>query len=109
VQVHSASRIPIQKVTCEAFGDASEAASRSERLLAPETPLWSAQADPFIGQALSVSLPFTIRIARGGRVVGDFQYRSLLVIVRFRDGSQMGKVVEIPHRDETRTVVVEFP
>jgi hypothetical protein len=29
--------------------------------------------------------------------------------VRFGDGRQMGKVVEIPHRDKARAVRVEFP
>ena len=108
VHVDSTSRAPIQRVTCEAFGHASDAAHSLELLLAPETPLWSAQADPFIGQALSVSLPFTFRTSRG-RVIDDFQYRSLLVIVRFGDDRQMGKVVEMPHREKARAVRVEFP
>jgi hypothetical protein len=108
IQVHSASRAPIRTITCEAFADANEAAYNLERLLAPNTRLWSAQADPFVGQALSVDLPWTIRVSRG-RVIHDVQYRSLLVIVRFGDGRQMGKVMEIPHRDKARAVRVEFP
>ena len=109
IHVQSSLRTPIRRVTCEAFSTAREAAHSLEGLLAPETRLWSAQADPFVGQPLSVSLPFTFRTSRGGQVIDDVQYRFLLVIVQFHDGSRMGKVVELPHRDKANTVRVVIP
>jgi hypothetical protein len=108
IHVHSASQTPIRKVTCEAFSSAEAAVHTSKKPIDTEPGFWSAAAEPFVGQPLSVSLPFTFRTHRG-QIVGDFQYRYLVVIVRFDDGSQGGKVVALPHRDKARTVSVEFP
>lgn len=43
-----------------------------------------------------------------GRILRDFQFRSLLVIVTYGDGRRVGRVVTIPHRDLTRAVSLEF-
>lgn len=109
VRVDSVSRTPIGAVTCESLGREEYAAETSERLLPPESPSCSASADPFIGQVLSVRVPFTSHVSPLGRWVDDFQFRRLVIIVTYRDGRRLGKVVVIPHRDVTQSISVAFP
>jgi len=108
VRVKSVSDVPIQSVTCEAFANEEAAAPSLTDMHRPETS-WSATSYPFTGRPLSVSLPFTVRVSPFGRLVGDFQYRALLVIVTYRDGRRAAKVTFIPHRDASRSVTVDFP
>lgn len=109
VTVNSISGSPIRAVSCEGVRNKDEARSRLEDLLPPETRLWSASAEPFTGQPLIVSIPFSFRESGLGRTWGDTQLRGLLVIVQYQDGERMGKAIEIPHRRESRSVTVEFP
>ncbi|WP_406698882.1 hypothetical protein V5E97_08350 [Singulisphaera sp. Ch08] len=109
VRVRSASGSSIRAVTCEAFGSDNDAKESLERLIPPGSSSWAASADPFTGKELSVNVPVSTRSTGLGRIVSDFQFRSLLVIVTYGDGRRIGKVVTIPHRDVTQSVSVEFP
>jgi hypothetical protein len=60
VRVVPTAPAPIRAVTCEAFAEESRAAIALEHLLPPESDLWSASADPFDGQVLTVRIPFTM-------------------------------------------------
>src|SRR5262249_5682217 len=109
VTVKSLSGSPIKAVSCEAISTADEAQYSLEHLLPPDTRLWSTSAEPFTGEPLSVVVPFSFRASPLGRTWGDSQFRSLLVIVRYQDGRQEGRLVEIPHRKDSRAVTVEVP
>jgi hypothetical protein len=109
VSVQSTSTTPIRAVSCEAFGREKFANDALVRLQPPEDLSRSDSAVPFTGQKLSVSVLFTDRISPMGRIVSDFQFSSLLVIVTYSNGRRTGKVVPNPHRDVKRTVMVIFP
>lgn len=109
VRVHSASESSIQAVTCEVFGDENQAKECLERLIPPESASWAASADPFTGTELAVNVPISTRRTGLGRIVSDFQFRTLVVIVTCSDDRRIGKLVLIPHRQVSHTVTVEFP
>jgi hypothetical protein len=109
VTVKSLSSSPIRAVGCQGFRNVDEARSCLEYLPPPETRLWLASAEPFTGQPLVVPLPFSFRASPLGRTWGDTQYRGLVVIVQYQDGERKGKAIEIPHRNESRSVTVEVP
>ncbi len=75
----------------------------------PEATDWRTSADPFTGEPLSLELPFATRVSAFGRTLDDFQHRALAVIISFRDGRRMSKVLAIPHREVARSVLVTVP
>src|SRR5262249_44674811 len=106
VHVASASHAPIQAVSCQAFVRQGDASTAAEQGLPPEATDWTTSADPFTGEPLSLELPFTARVSAFGRTLREFQHRALAVIVTFRDGSRVSKVVAIPHRKAAQSVTV---
>lgn len=109
VTVKSTSSASIQAVSCEAFGYKDEAQEALELLSPPASRRRSASAEPFNGQPLSVSVPFSYRESAMGRTWGETQFRHLLVIVQYQDGKRQGKLVEIPRRRDCQSLTVEVP
>jgi hypothetical protein len=98
----------LRSVSCEAVGGKREVAEEvAEKLIPPETRLWSTVADPFDGKPLKVHIQFTT----GGSCSEPHyhQLRYLVVIGTFQDGRRLGKVVEIPDGRQSKEVDVSFP
>jgi len=100
---------PLRSVSCQAFGRREEADEVLKYLLPPETRLWSAVADPFAGEPLTVFVPLSGRESPSGRELRRFQFRHLVVIGELRDGRRTGKRVEIPDGRVSREVSVLLP
>jgi hypothetical protein len=100
---------PLRTVSCQAFSRQEDAEYALELLLPPESPLWSAVADPFNGQTLRVDVPVSGRTSPLGRELRRSQFRHLLVIGQLQDGKRVGMLVEIPDSRLTREVHVSLP
>jgi hypothetical protein len=99
---------PPQAVSCEACSSRKHAEYAMEHLLLPETR-WSATADPFTGEPLTVRVPISVRYSRSGRELSHFQFQYLVVVAVLPDGRRVGKVVDIPGGQVSREVNVELP
>jgi hypothetical protein len=77
--------------------------------LRPETRLWSAVADPFEGQPLTVNVPVSGRESPWGRQLRRVQFQYLVVIGQWKDGRRMGKLVDIPDGRASREISVSLP
>ncbi len=105
----SASAGSLRSVTCQVCGHRNEAEFILEHLL-PET--YSSRTytvDPFIGQPLTVYVPLSGRDSAFGRELQRFQFRYLVVIGQFEDGSKRGKLAEIPDCRVSRELSVMLP
>ncbi len=100
---------PLKSVSCQACGRREEAEEVLEYLLPPDTRQWSAVADPFDGQPLTVQVPVSGRASPMGRELRRSQFRYLVVIGQLNDGRRVGKLVEIPDGRESREVSVSLP
>jgi hypothetical protein len=100
---------PLHSVSCQAFGRREEADEALENLRPPETRLWSAAADPFTGEPLTVFVPPSGRESPCGREPRRSQFRHLVVLGELRDGRRTGKLVEIPDGRVSREVSVRLP
>jgi hypothetical protein len=98
---------PIEAVWCQA--ENRESAEFALKDLKLEPSRWSAAADPFRGQPLTVPVPISGRDSPLGRELGRTQFRDLVVIAQVRDGRRLGKLVEIPDCRVSREVSVQFP
>lgn len=100
---------PPRSVTCQALGRREEAECVLEHLLPPETRLWSAIANPFVGKALTVRVPLSGRDSMSGRELSRFQFRYMVVVAVLPDGRRVGKLVDIPDCRVAREVAVVLP
>lgn len=100
---------PPRSVTCEAFGRRDAAEYALDHLLPPETGLWSASADPFIGEPLNVFVPVSGRESMSGRELKRSQFRHLVVIAVLPDGRRVGKLTDIPDGRVSRELSVALP
>jgi hypothetical protein len=100
---------PLDAVSCQACGRREDADYVLEHLLPPETRRWSAVADPFDGQPLTVVVPVSGRDSPSGRELRRSQFRYLVVIGQWQDGRRMGKLVEIPDGRVFREIDVSLP
>jgi hypothetical protein len=108
--VHVSSTVgPLRSVSCEALGRREQAEVVVQKLLPPETRLWSATADPFVGKPLTVSVPLGGRESMSGRELRRTQFRYLAVIGQLQDGRRVGKWVEIPDCRVSRKVEATLP
>jgi hypothetical protein len=98
-----------RSVTCESFGRREYADEAVALLRPPQSRSWSAVADPFDGRPLTVPVAVSGRDSPLGRKLRRFQFRFLAVIAVLPDGSQVGKVVEIPDGRASREVLVILP
>jgi hypothetical protein len=105
----SSSPGPPRSVSCQACGRREAAEYVLEHLLPPETRSYSATADPFAGEPLTVNVPVSGRESMTGRQLSRFQFRWLVVIAVLPDGRRVGKLVEIPDGEVSREVRVELP
>ena len=94
-------------VTCEAFGRREYADEAVAHLLPLES--WSAVADPFDGQPITVRVAVSGRESPFGRELLRSQFRFLAVIAVLPDGRRVGKVVDIPDGRVSREVSVALP
>jgi hypothetical protein len=100
---------PPRAVSCQAFALREQAEFVLEHLLPPETRLWSAVADPFADEPLSVYVRVSGWASMSGRELRRFQFRYLVVIAVLPDGRRVGKLVDIPDGRVCREVTVELP
>jgi len=100
---------PMRKVTCEAFGTRAPAEQSLEFLIPPDSASWSATADPFVGQTLTVRVAVSGHESPMGRALSRSQFRHLVVIGEFQDGRRVGKLVDIPDVRVTREISVVLP
>jgi hypothetical protein len=105
----SSSLGPPRSVSCQACSHREQAEYVLEHLLPPEGRLWSATADPFAGEPLTVNVPVSGRDSMSGRELRRGQFRWLVVIAVLPDGRRAGKLVEIPDGRVCREVSVELP
>jgi hypothetical protein len=105
----SSSAGPLHSVSCQAFAQREETKHDLDYLCPPGTPLWSAVADPFVGEPLKVLVPVSGRESPCGRELRRFQFRYLVVIGKFQDGQRAGKLVEVPDGRVSREVSVVLP
>jgi hypothetical protein len=111
VTVTSASGSPIASASCQV--DSGDATARSilENLAPPEGQRTSAVADPFVGKPLDVPVPTSCKTSSALLWSSSHYHQmpSLVVIIRYRDGRQEGRLVDIPDLRQTRSLRVEFP
>jgi hypothetical protein len=79
-----------------------------------QNELWCPiKKDPFDGGDLTVNIPFSEHIRTPmfwpSYVKNETQFQALLVFVILDDGSRAGKVVELPHRSQSRAITVALP
>jgi hypothetical protein len=95
----------LRAVSCEAFSKREGALQSME---SPEVS-WSAVAQPFSGEPLTVHVPMSGRASPCGRELKRSQFGYLLVIGDLPDGQRVGKVVKIPDGRVSRTTRVQLP
>lgn len=100
---------PPRAVSCEAFGRREHAEFALEHLLPPETRTWSAVADPFAGEPLTVGVRVSGRQSMSGRQLRRTQDEYLVVVAVLPDGRRVGKLVAIPDGRACHEVGVELP
>ncbi len=100
---------PPRSVSCEVFSQRQDAEFALEHLLPPESRMWSAIADPFAGEPLTVYVPVGGRESMSRRQLRRFQFRYLVVIATLPDGRRVGKMVDIPDGLAVTEVTVEIP
>jgi hypothetical protein len=111
VTVVSESDSPIASLSCEPFSTAESARFSLEYLVPPETTVYAAVQDPFLGEPLEVTVR-TSDTVHGALLWSHSRYnqvRQLLVIAQYCDGRQEGRLVEIPDLRQVRSLRVEFP
>jgi hypothetical protein len=99
----------LRSVSCQVCGQKKEAEFILEHLVPPNFPPRSCIADPFIGQTMIVDVPLSGRDSAFGRELQRTQFRYLVVIGQFDDGSTRGKLAEIPDCRISREVTVTLP
>ena len=108
LKVHLVSQAgPIRSVHCSAYRQRQEAELASENPLQAEAYA-TANADPFVGEALILNLPLSGRTSPMGRELSFHQCRHLLVRVNLVNGRQISKIVEIDSR-LSREITVSLP
>ena len=100
---------PPRSVTCQAFGRRDEAAYALEHLLPPETGLWSATAEPFTDDPLTVRVPLSGQDSMSGRELQRFQFRYMVVVAEYPNGRRVGKLVHLPDCRESREISITLP
>jgi hypothetical protein len=127
VVIHSMENRPIKGYSAEAMDDVEKARERLSVLMPMEVAraqksLYSAVQEPKEEQPLQVEVP-TSEVIESGLLWTSrrfFQYRGLLVVVEYEDGTLEGRAVEIPDLKKSqrlpprlkaleRSVVVEVP
>jgi hypothetical protein len=111
VTVSSASGSSITYVSCEAVSSGTSARDSAENLIPPESRMFSSVADPFDGEPLRLTVPFGTHTNRTllWASTRHSQAGWLVVIARFRDGRQEGRVVSIPDLRQASSLTVTFP
>src|SRR5262249_36623438 len=100
---------PPRSVSCQAFGRREDAVFTLEHLLPPETRLWSAVADPYAGEPLTVNVPVSGRDSMSGRELRRSPLRDFVGSAMPPDGRRVGKLVDIPDGRVSREVSVALP
>ncbi|SRR6266852_3729705 len=110
VTIRSTSGLPIQSASAEAFGDNESAECVSQALMPPES-IYSTTQDPFIGEEMAVPVPTSERTnsSLAWNYRSFYQFKTLVIIVQYKDGRREGRMVEIPDLRQTRAIEVEFP
>lgn len=108
ITVKNAGAEPIIAVSCQAFGWAEHAEETMRHLRLLESN-WSASAKPFQGKPLILAMPTGGRVSPMGRELSRFQPRHLVVIAEFGNGKRVGKLVEIPDVEVSRSMEVWMP
>jgi hypothetical protein len=98
-----------RSVSCEAFGRREYADAAVVHPHPPESQRWSAVADPFEGQPITVQVAVSGRESPFGRELRRSQFKFLAVNAVMADGRRVGKVVEIPDSRVSREVAVTLP
>ena len=111
VSIQSASGSPIVAATCEVFDSADSARYTFENTLPAEPGIYATVVEPFRGEPIVVHVPTAERIQ--GALFWNwkrfFQYRTLVVVVRYSDDRRKAVLVEIPDLRKTRSVAVTVP
>jgi hypothetical protein len=100
---------PPRSVSCETFGRREYAEHAAAHRLPPESQMWSAVADPFDGQPITVKVAVSGRESMSGRELRRSQFRYLVVVAVLPDGRRVAKVVEIPDGRMSRELSVTLP
>lgn len=111
VTVRSASGSAIASVSCQVALSEQGAVYVAENRLPPESPRFSAAADPFDGGPLRLTVPHGTQTRRA-LLWASTQHshaRWLVVIARYKDGRVEGKVVTIPDLRQAGSLTVTFP
>ncbi|WP_439624709.1 hypothetical protein [Gemmata sp.] len=108
VRVSSKAGAP-SAVSCQTHGVRRDAEYALEHHLPAVMKQWSATADPFVGEPLTVFVPVSGRNALSGRELSRSQFCWLVVTAVLPDGRRTGTLVEIPDGRVSREVRVELP
>jgi hypothetical protein len=105
---------PIRAVCCQSMGGRQEDAERAlEWTLASGRPeslgMWAAVKERYDDQPVQVRVAVSGRDSYLGLELSRSQFRHLVVVVTYADGTRAGKVVEIPDGRVSREVRVSFP
>lgn len=98
-----------RSVTCEAVGNRSLAESLRDELAPPDSPSYSATANPFDGRPLTLRVPAGHMYSPLGRVIYRWRYEAVVVIGVLPDGRRVGAVVDTPDPKVSREVSVTLP
>ena len=90
-------------------GDDAAQLALSDKWLQERSSPYLATVCPFDGNPLEVSVAVTQHISAFGRRHYDFQFKRLVVIAELEGGRRIEKVVDIPHRETARSVVISIP
>lgn len=114
LSVHIETDRPVRAVVCESISGPED---RAEEELAwvktfgrPEAPgPWSTVRERYDGQPIPVQVAVSGKDSYLGYELERSQFRYLVVVVTYPDGSRQGKVVDIPDERLSHKVRVTFP